>query len=460
MGGGQSVEIPGGGSEGYHVLRVQENSPGHRAGLEPFFDFIVSINNTRLNKDNDTLKELLKVNVEKPVKILVYSSKTLELRETTVTPSNMWGGQGLLGVSIRFCSFEGANENVWHVLEVETNSPAALAGLRPHTDYIIGADTVMNESEDLFSLIESHEGKGLKLYVYNTDTDNCREVVIMPNSAWGWGGQVGGAAGGVGSVGSVLLGCGIGYGYLHRIPTRPFEEGKKISFPGQAPSEPVSPLKDGFMEVQLSAVSPPPPATSAPSGPKEGLSGLSISSAPPTVSSALNTGVPTVPLLPTQASTSMSTVPPFNPATTLPGLMPLPGGLPPLPNLPNLNVPLPDLSAMSLPSIGGLPPPTGLPPLAGLPPLNLPGMPPLSLPSMLPSQPPLVAGATPTLSEFPAPMAPPTLTATSTPAPALILDTASSPKPAAPVHMATETAVSTDTLSAALAGAQVSPVSS
>lgn len=30
------------------VVQVQENSPGHRAGLEPFFDFIVSINNTRL----------------------------------------------------------------------------------------------------------------------------------------------------------------------------------------------------------------------------------------------------------------------------------------------------------------------------------------------------------------------------------------------------------------------------
>lgn len=68
------------------------------------------------NKDNDTLKDLLKAGVEKPVKMLVYSSKTLELREATVTPSNLWGGQGLLGVSIRFCSFEGANENVWHVL--------------------------------------------------------------------------------------------------------------------------------------------------------------------------------------------------------------------------------------------------------------------------------------------------------------------------------------------------------
>lgn len=37
MGGSQSVEIPGGGTEGYHVLRVQENSPGSQAGLEVVF---------------------------------------------------------------------------------------------------------------------------------------------------------------------------------------------------------------------------------------------------------------------------------------------------------------------------------------------------------------------------------------------------------------------------------------
>ncbi len=71
------------------------------------------------NKDNDTLKELLKRNVERPTKMLLYNSKTLAVRETTVTPSSMWGGQGLLGVSIRFCTFEGANENVWHVLVSE-----------------------------------------------------------------------------------------------------------------------------------------------------------------------------------------------------------------------------------------------------------------------------------------------------------------------------------------------------
>ncbi|XP_018093079.1 uncharacterized protein LOC734511 isoform X1 [Xenopus laevis] len=333
MGGSNSVEIPGGGTEGYHVLRVQENSPGHRAGLEPFFDFIVSINGIRLNKDNDTLKDLLKANVEKPVKMVVYSSKTLELRETTVTPSNMWGGQGLLGVSIRFCSFEGANENVWHVLEVEPNSPAALAGLRPHSDYIIGADTVMNESEDLFSLIETHEEKPLKLYVYNTDTDNCREVVITPNTAWGGEGS---------------LGCGIGYGYLHRIPTRPFEEGKNISLPGQVPGAPVSPLKDGFTEVQLSSVNSPPTLPLGTAGIEASMSGLSIGASSPVVSNAINAGLPTVPVLTPQINPSFTPVP-LNPSVSLPI--------------------------------------AGLQSFGPLPPLNLTGMPPLSVPSPFPAFP-------------------------------------------------------------------------
>ncbi|XP_049450714.1 Golgi reassembly-stacking protein 2-like [Epinephelus fuscoguttatus] len=342
MGGSSSVEIPGGGTEGYHVLRVQENSPGHCAGLEPFFDFIISISDTRLNKDNDTLKELLKMNVERPVKITLYSSKTLAVRETTVTPSNMWGGQGLLGVSIRFCSFEGANENVWHVLEVEPNSPAAVAGLRAHTDYIIGADTVMCEGEDLFSVVETHEGKELKLYVYNTDTDNCREVVITPNCDWGGEGS---------------LGCGIGYGYLHRIPTLPFEEGKKTSFSAQTPSEPVTPPKDGFTEVHLSAVIPTVPvaaSSSATTGLDQSLAGLSVSSNLTAVVSDLPTGAPTVPL-PSHVPSSQSTPLSVSPAATLPGLMPLPGGLPPFPHLPNLNITLP-------PGAGGLQH-TGLPPL-------------------------------------------------------------------------------------------------
>ncbi|CAI6361651.1 unnamed protein product [Macrosiphum euphorbiae] len=216
MGSANSTPIPGGGTEGYHVLKVQDNSPGQAAGLEAFFDFILAINNTRLDKDNDTLKEMLKNGDGNEITLAVYSSKTQIVREVKIIPNSNWGGQGLLGVSIRFCSFAGANENVWHILDVHPNSPADKAGLRSHTDYIIGSDSIMHESEDLFMLIEAHEGRPLKLYVYNVELDTCREVSITPDTAW---------------PGEGSLGCGIGYGYLHRIPVRQVYQNKDIPAP-------------------------------------------------------------------------------------------------------------------------------------------------------------------------------------------------------------------------------------
>ncbi|XP_054671306.1 Golgi reassembly-stacking protein 1 isoform X2 [Grus americana] len=187
------------------------------------------------------LKDLLKANAEKAVKLEVYNIKTMKIREVEVIPSNMWGGQGLLGASVRFCSFQGANEHVWHVLDVEPASPAALAGLQPYTDYIVGSDQILQESEDFFSLIESHEGKPLKLMVYNTEADSIREVVVTPNGAWGGEGS---------------LGCGIGYGYLHRIPTQSVVLKKK---PESKPPSPLPeagtpvPSTNGYTETLLMA---------------------------------------------------------------------------------------------------------------------------------------------------------------------------------------------------------------
>ncbi|XP_034985804.1 Golgi reassembly-stacking protein 1 isoform X1 [Zootoca vivipara] len=242
MGLGSSSEVPDGGSEGYHVHGVQENSPAQQAGLEPFFDFILTIGHTRLNKEGDILKDLLKANVEKAVKLEVYNIKTMKVREVEVVPSNMWGGQGLLGASVRFCSFQRASEQVWHVLDVEPASPAALAGLKPHTDYIVGSDQILQESEDFFSLIETHEGKPLKLMVYNTEADSCREVFVTPNGAWGGEGS---------------LGCGIGYGYLHRIPTQPSIPKKKAEAGPPSPlplgDTPPEPPANGYTEAPLLA---------------------------------------------------------------------------------------------------------------------------------------------------------------------------------------------------------------
>ncbi|XP_077393710.1 Golgi reassembly-stacking protein 2-like [Festucalex cinctus] len=236
MGVFTSVQIPKniiapGESVGYHVLKVKKNSPADRAGLEPFFDFILAICDTRLSQDNNTFDNLVKNNVGKATKLVLYSSKTQDVRETEIVPSNTWGGAGLLGITIRFSSFEKVRSNVWHVLEVQPDSPAAEAGLKPYTDYIIGADTRLYMSKSLFEILHIYEKKTLKLYVYNTDAVECREVSVNPKLRWGGRGS---------------LGCGIGYGYLHRVPTKPSDN-----------SEPSPPPDDE--EAGLTAVVPTAP---------------------------------------------------------------------------------------------------------------------------------------------------------------------------------------------------------
>ncbi|XP_063973011.1 Golgi reassembly-stacking protein 2 [Diachasmimorpha longicaudata] len=413
MGSSQSLEIPGGGTEGYHVLRVQEGSPGQQAGLEAFFDFIVSIGNTRLDQDNDTLKEILKTNVDKELLVTVYNSKTQSIRQTTIVPSMTWGGHGLLGVSIRFCSFEGANENVWHVLEVHPSSPAELAGLKPFTDYIIGADSALHESEDLFTLIEAHESRPLKLYVYNTTDDSCREVTITPNTRWGGEGS---------------LGCGIGYGYLHRIPVRSVPENKpsqnhsyqpnmaKIPVAAQPP-----PAQYTVPMMPSTPASPPnpvvtaiPPGFSIPSSyvssgispdPQEsGITKATISSAY-SIPSAVPAGPPGINVDPKLVGASTTTVmaspghyfaqsnsshPSFGQATTPPET-PLIPGMPPVAvsSMPPVAIPsMPPLQPLMNP----VPPPNPIaPPLSSqivTTPLNLPGMPPLTVSASLPQSPP------------------------------------------------------------------------
>ena len=99
MGGSESsLNVPGGGTDGYHVLHVLPNSPGDRAGLDAFFDFIICINGVRLvchddaqnrplhlqqNKDDDHLKTVCASSIDKPVQLVVFSSKDQSVRGPT-----------------------------------------------------------------------------------------------------------------------------------------------------------------------------------------------------------------------------------------------------------------------------------------------------------------------------------------------------------------------------------------
>ena len=58
--------------------------------------------------------------------------------EITLNPTSNWPGKGLLGVTIRFDSFENAHDQMLHVLEVKIGSPAAVSGLEPYMDYLLG----------------------------------------------------------------------------------------------------------------------------------------------------------------------------------------------------------------------------------------------------------------------------------------------------------------------------------
>ena len=94
----------------------------------------------------------------------------------------------------------------------------------PYTDYIVGCpDSVLRNEGDFYDLVESvrlvhilsqcgerdnaqHVDKPLRLFVWNYDFDVLRQVVLVPNRSWG--------------SGEGLIGCGIGFGLLHRCVAR------------------------------------------------------------------------------------------------------------------------------------------------------------------------------------------------------------------------------------------------
>lgn len=75
---------------------------------------------------------------DKPLELTIFNTKNRETRRVVCQPNRRWGGAGLLGMTIKFDTFEDAEDSVFHVLEVEPNSPASKAGLLPFDDFILG----------------------------------------------------------------------------------------------------------------------------------------------------------------------------------------------------------------------------------------------------------------------------------------------------------------------------------
>jgi len=121
-----------------------------------------------------------------------------------LVPDDTWGGAGLLGVTIRLDNYAGAEERLIRVLSVEDQSPAAVAGLVPLKDFLLGtAHQTLETTQTLAQILYQYEDRVVELYVYNCDSDLVRVVALMPTLSWG---------------GRGLLGAEVGVGYLHRLP--------------------------------------------------------------------------------------------------------------------------------------------------------------------------------------------------------------------------------------------------
>lgn len=237
-----SNEDPG---YGFRVIHVAQSSIAREAGIESFFDFIIGLNgheldsyrppqeqdqnNVAIQPETAPIDNFLQEVANcrgRSVSLDVWSAKgrmrrtiMLEVPEKKPDEDETDDGYGL-GMSLQWTPLSVA-DHVWHVLNISKNSPAEKAGLISHADYIIsaengllaaGGETLLGRAvsrivgsyyDEESEQQQQQKPPEIELYIYNHDYDTLRPVRIRPNPNWG---------------GTGLLGCGVGYGLLHRLP--------------------------------------------------------------------------------------------------------------------------------------------------------------------------------------------------------------------------------------------------
>ncbi|SMN21399.1 similar to Saccharomyces cerevisiae YDR517W GRH1 Acetylated, cis-golgi localized protein involved in ER to Golgi transport [Maudiozyma saulgeensis] len=207
--------------------------------LQSYFDYIVGFNDNPLPlmrnqhgymyPDYNAIIELLNTYSNSMIKLNVWCAKGGVFRDIYIqlTPkdetemedvslSNGFNGNipsenepnnaarlfEPLGFKVQWTSLLAATYT-YHISQLNiSNGPAQLAGLIPDEDYIIGCqDGLLATGGDtlLQDIVRSRAGQELVLYVYNKISDSVRPVTVN-----------------IGADGR--LGCGIGSGYIHRIP--------------------------------------------------------------------------------------------------------------------------------------------------------------------------------------------------------------------------------------------------
>ncbi|EER23912.1 hypothetical protein D8B26_002069 [Coccidioides posadasii str. Silveira] len=217
----QPTSTTGDNSYGFQILRNKDPD----LPLEPWFDFIVGINGRLIDEPDPHLFATEVRNCAgTSVSLEIWSAKGQRTHNVVIPiPPE----KPTLGLTLQLAPLS-STQHIWHILSIPSPlSPAYLAGLLPHSDYILGtpSGTLRGEAA-LGELVEDHLNRSLTLWVYNSEFDVVREVEIVPNRNWG----------GEGALGAIL-----GYGALHRLPVG---LGEEVDGPGEV----VFDTKDGITE--------------------------------------------------------------------------------------------------------------------------------------------------------------------------------------------------------------------
>ncbi|KAL9649309.1 hypothetical protein ABK040_014612 [Willaertia magna] len=271
---GNEPSIPTENIIGYQVVCVSHNSPAEKAGLCPYFDFILTIDDIDVTQeDRQFFLTYIGRSINQPLKMTVFSLKYMKNRSVTLIPTNDWNyhhhtksnksnisstinnnneplqqqpleiqsNQTLnnttnttiitekqqqqtknsmcLGCSIRYESVKNALNCVWHVISVYEGSPASKASLcSDGTDYILGYDNrLFSEPNELTELLTYYQHS---LVVNNVDSlvdsYNNNNAIYLSLFVYNW--KMDAFRHVVVNMSEHHLGIDVGNGYLHTIP--------------------------------------------------------------------------------------------------------------------------------------------------------------------------------------------------------------------------------------------------
>eukprot|EP00667_Euglena_gracilis_P006401 EG_transcript_6453 len=138
-----SFEVEGNGREvvqGFQVIKLAAGSPAQRAGLLPFFDFLVAADDVPLTDDVQELAQRLASKRGEGVLVSVYNARQRAVRQVAVYPDDHWGDGGLFGCTIIWNEVRQGFLSARQVTDVNEQFCKSNPPLLPGQHFVIGME--------------------------------------------------------------------------------------------------------------------------------------------------------------------------------------------------------------------------------------------------------------------------------------------------------------------------------